>query len=68
MSEIDMPGKLARAIAADLMTMGGPKQVTAERIQLMKKQSDGTEKNLGGRNRDSVACTIQTHLTEAMCG
>ena len=54
--------RLAEAIGKDLMTMHGSTEVTVERIALMKKQKDGTEKNLGGRCFKSVVSVIWKHL------
>ena len=54
--------KLAREIAKALMTIHGDKDVVVERIQLMKKQDNGSEKNMGGRCRQSVVEIIEELL------
>ena len=54
--------KLAREIAKALMTIHGEKEMVVERIQLMKKCSDGVERNMGGRNRESVIEIIEELL------
>lgn len=56
----------AEAIAKDIMTVdfGEDRQVTAERIAMMKLQSDGNETNIGGRCTLSVVNVILRHLVK----
>lgn len=58
--------ELAEAIAEELMTFDDT--ITVERLAMMKKQDDGSEKNIGGRNTHSVIGVIQRRLEDALCG
>ena len=56
-AEMSKKRKLAEKIVKAIMTNGCG--TTAERIQLMKKQGDGKELNVGGRCAESVIETIE---------
>jgi hypothetical protein len=57
--------KLAEKIAREIMTMEyAHGSVVVERIAMMKKQSDGSERTLGGRCMSSVADVIEKHLAD----
>lgn len=54
--------KLAEKIARALMTVAGMKPVTVERLAMMKKQTDSTEREIGGRCTQNVVVTIEELL------
>jgi hypothetical protein len=55
--------KLVNEIATDLLTIySNPDNIECTRAQMMLKQSDGSEKNMGGRNKNSIQQTIYSHL------
>lgn len=57
--------QLADKIATRIMTVHYPDgDIVCTRMQSMLKQGDGTEKNLGGRNRSSISAVIYDCLTE----
>jgi hypothetical protein len=58
--------KLAEKIATEILTVWWGKKDKTEctRAQLMLKQPDGSEKNMGGRNKSSIIGVIVTVLDE----
>ncbi len=59
--------ELAKAIARDLFTHYGRNPVVVERIALMKKQDDGTEKSHGGLCLESAVTRIERQLECVKC-
>ena len=55
---------LADKIATDILTMhiGKGNNTECTRAQLMLKQKDGAELNMGGRNKDCLKDVILEHL------
>ena len=50
---------LAEKIAKEIMTFfDGENEIECTRIQLMLEQSDGSEKNIGVRDKDSIKNVI----------
>ncbi len=58
--------EIAADITRDVMTAYNCKAVVVERIVLMKKQSDGTEKDCGGLCREAMASRIAVCLDDAL--
>jgi len=59
----------AARIAEELLTVGGSGPTTGERLQVMKRRPDGSERALGGRCTEVVADVIERHLIEVFkCG
>ncbi len=56
--------ELAKKIATELLTMHGPTIVECTRMQLMLVQNDGSERNMGGRNKTSITEVIERHIEE----
>jgi len=56
--------KLAKKIATRIMTMQGVVNTKVDRIQFMKKDAQGVEVNVGGRNFDSLVREIDEVLQE----
>jgi hypothetical protein len=58
--------RLATEIATRLLTTGpGPRghgHVLCDRLQLMKKDADGVEHNMGGRDRGNVIDAVEELL------
>jgi len=52
--------ELAESIAAELLTSAVG--IEATRMQLMLMDSDGVERNMGGRNKESMIRVIESHL------
>lgn len=52
--------KLAHVIATDILTPHGCAECT--RAQLMSKQLDGSERDMGGHNKQSLITVIKRHL------
>ena len=60
----DRCSSVAQRIAADILTVAGRKgPVECTRAQMMLKQPDGSERDMGGRCKASIANTIDEHLT-----
>ena len=64
--EMDMrhPENMAKKIAEDILTTWPARAGTEEctRVQLMLKQPDGSERNMGGRNKTSLIECIAENL------
>jgi hypothetical protein len=52
--------KLAENIATEILTIWKGPECT--RVQLMLEQPDGSERNMGGRNKDCLITTIEEVL------
>lgn len=59
---------VATQIATSILTVyaGTTDGIECHRAQMMLKQADGTEKNMGGRNKDSLVKEIMVHLQKLM--
>ena len=55
---------VAEQIASDILTVWSSDSsgIECDRAQMMLKQSDGKERNMGGRNKESIIKTILPHL------
>jgi hypothetical protein len=59
---------LSRKIAKEILTVHcyGGSDIKCTRAQLMLRQVDGTEKNMGGRNEASIVTVIKENLLAAI--
>lgn len=60
----------AEKLAADILTVaasdvGG---IECDRVQMMQKLNDGTERNMGGRNKASLIRLIECHVLDRLDG
>lgn len=57
-------------LATDILTVADNESggIECTRAQMMLKQSDGTERNMGGRNKESLIQLIECHLMDRLGG
>ena len=57
---------LAEKIATEILTVSAANGlIECTRVQLMLRQEDGTERNMGGRNKASLIEAIERNLRES---
>jgi len=49
-------------LTVDILTVFHPSGIECDRAQMMLRNPDGTERNMGGRNKSSIVNTILPHL------
>jgi hypothetical protein len=59
---------IAQSLATDILTVADSESggIECTRAQMMLKQPDGTERNMGGRCKDSLVRVIEYHLLEKL--
>lgn len=56
--------RFAERLAGAILTFHSDEPIECQRAALMLEQPDGTEKNMGGRCKESIADVIESALTE----